>query len=458
MTAPRDRASLLACWDRLVSANPDARALLSADGDPLSRKQLDLRALESEERLRGVGLRAGHLLVMQLPNGPDWMATFLAAWRLGVAVVPIDIDATPDRARETAKQIGAFAIVCAEETRLANPARLKRFRDREIALGKVTSGSSGSPKVFYFKAGEAIADGARIIQAMDIRPDDVNLGLALWGHSYGLGNIVMPLLIQGTATTWGNAPWPHDIARSVERTRATILPSVPTALRALCESGVLPTQLATLRLALSAGARLEPELARRFRDVFGITVRNFYGSSETGGLCFDATGERALEGGSVGSPLPGVRFTQGRGDRVYAESDAVFTLGNRRRNGRNGVCLLADRARLLPSGELQLLGRAGRFAKVGGKRISLPEVEDRLREIDGVEDAFACEIQLRGEGALAAAAQSTRAADELDVAIRAAIPRSLRPKRFMALPRFPQNARGKTDAAALFALLSAERG
>ena len=57
---------------------------------------------------------------------------------------------------------------------------------------------------------------------------------------------------------------------------------------------------------ISAGAPLSAEVAQQFYRRYGIKIHNFYGSSETGGICYDRTGNATLSGRSVGKPLSGV--------------------------------------------------------------------------------------------------------------------------------------------------------
>ena len=50
---------------------------------------------------------------------------------------------------------------------------------------------------------------------------------------------------------------------------------------------------------ISAGAVLPPAVAQAFFERFGVKIHNFYGSSETGGICYDRTGSASLSGRSV---------------------------------------------------------------------------------------------------------------------------------------------------------------
>src|SRR4030095_5898793 len=67
-----------------------------------------------------------------------------------------------------------------------------------VAMLKLTSGSTGIPKATLTTEAQLAADGRALTEAMGIRPDDWQVGAIPVSHSYALGNIVAPLLLQGT--------------------------------------------------------------------------------------------------------------------------------------------------------------------------------------------------------------------------------------------------------------------
>ena len=97
-----------------------------------------------------------------------------------------------------------------------------------------------------------------------IEPEDCNLGAIPFGHSYGLGNLVLPLIAQGTAVIASTEILPDALAAQIERFGATVLPSVPAVLRGLAESGVDADRLRSLRRIISAGAPLRGGSCERF--------------------------------------------------------------------------------------------------------------------------------------------------------------------------------------------------
>jgi acyl-coenzyme A synthetase/AMP-(fatty) acid ligase len=245
------------------------------------------------------------------------------------------------------------------------------------------------------------------------------------------------------------------IGRDFLRWRPTVFPGVPPIWRALASGEVDPGNFISLRLAISAGAPLDPGIARAFAARLGRPLRNFYGSSETGGIAFDRTGKATLEGG-VGRALRGVSVTKAKGNRIRVCSAAVFTRSNRLRDGNVGCWIPPDEVEVGPRGELRLAGRRGKTVKIAGRRVNLAEVESRLRKIAGVHEAWVG-VSLDGRGTLGAAVASERSADELRADLLGDTAPWKVPKKWLILPSLPQTARGKRDSRSLCAQLFGSR-
>jgi acyl-CoA synthetase (AMP-forming)/AMP-acid ligase II len=446
-------STLLTSWTTTVRSAPAAVAVTEvATGLKHSRAELDERA-EAWREAYGAGL-AGKTVMLAEPNGAEWFRVFLGLLKADAVVVPLDPGEPIATQQETARALRAGWLWSGGQLHvIAVGARRRRDRRRLI---KLTSGSTGRPRALAFTDAQMLADGAQVCAGMGIRPDDVNFGLIPFGHSYGLGNLVLPLLIQGTAIVAGTAALPHAMADAIAEWRPTIFPAVPALLQALVVSEIATDRLASLRTIISAGAPLSSDTAAAFRVKFGRAIHSFYGSSETGGITYDRTGEAASTGRSVGTPLPGVRLVFGKRGRFTLESAAVFTLGNRRRGeGGGGAYQPADIAELRTDGELVLRGRAGRFVKIAGRRLNLAEVERALKSLPGVRDAL-----VAPHGGRADALAAVVATDEPGASLRTQLRERLAPwkipKRIVVLPEFPVTARGKPDTRRLREQLDAE--
>jgi long-chain acyl-CoA synthetase len=439
-------STLLAKWNRTVETGPHERAITdAATGQSWTRSQLDAAASEWHSKYGEIV--AGQRIALAEPNGADWLRVFLGSLSAAAVVVPLDPGEPVDAQRDTARAIGA-TVLCRNGEVEALTTRRRRAREGGRLI-KLTSGSTGAPRPILFQDAEMIAYGRQLCAAMGIRDVDINLGLIPWGHSYGLGNLVMPLILQGTAIVFGSAPLPHAIASAVETWQPTIFPAVPALLRALAESSVPTAQLQSLQTVISAGAPLPPEVAQRFQERFGRKIHNFYGSTETGGISYDPSGDSAALGRGVGQPIPGVELVFGRGGRFEVRSAAVYTIGNR----RPGSHRMADIGQLDVRGELKLAGRVGRFVKIAGRRLNLAEVEQALKRLPGVRDAMVTPHAARAD-ALAAAVATERSANEIRDALRQSLASWKIPKKIVILGSFPLTSRGKTDTRQLQAVLA----
>jgi acyl-CoA synthetase (AMP-forming)/AMP-acid ligase II len=435
---------LLRLWRATVQRSPGAPALIEAgSGRQWSRAELaESASAWRAAAIGGRGLR-GRRVLLGAANGAGWFQGFLGLLEAGAVPVLIDPAEPPEAQGAAARAVGASAVWT--DGRL-EPIAAGRVRPAAgHCLVKLTSGSTAAPRGIAFTHAQMAADGRQICRTMGIGADDLNLAVIPLGHSYGLGNLVMPLLLQGTAVLCSAGPLPHALAAECARWRPTVFPAVPALLRALALSDVSAADFASLRLVLSAGAVLPRATAAAFAGKFHCAVHGFYGSSETGGITYDRTGAATLEGRSVGPPLLGVRLTFHSGGRFSVASAAVHGAG-RHRPG--------DRGRLNSAGELVLLGRADRTLKLAGRRVDLAEVEAAMLTVPGIREAYAAPHPQKAE-ALAAAVATALTPDEVRRRLRSRLAAWKVPARLVTLRELPTTARGKPDLVRLRQLLAA---
>lgn len=442
---------LLHAWEETVRRRGGRPAVMQAsDRHSCTFRQLDGRAAGwLANHLPPAGLE-GRAVVFSAPNGIGWFSIFVGLLRGGATIVPLDAAEPPGAQLRLAETLRAGYWW--DGARLVPLPNSLRYR-RPACLIKLTSGTNGIPRPLAFTPAQLLADAGQVAATMGIRPGDLNYALIPLGHSYGLGNLTIPLVALGVPLVCGAAPLPHAIAEDFRRWRPTVFPCVPAVWRALAASDVEPESMRSLRLPISAGAPLPAEVARDFVARFGLRLHNFYGSSETGGIAFDRTGNATLAGG-VGSALQGVRITRLRGERVRVCSAAVFTRGNRRVRGRLGCWTPPDRVTVGPRGELRLAGRRGAVAKIAGRRVSLAEVELRLRSLAGVREAWV-QVGPGPDAVLGAALATDRPVAELRSELLPTTAAWKIPKKWILLPSLPLTARGKVDARGLYARLFA---
>lgn len=506
-----DQPSLLACWQRVLSERRSDTAVIDfATGGRHTFADIEAEAIAIEHELRAAlttgaaqdplpasaiaqtpSDTAAPVVLLCLPNGARWLSASLAIRRCHAVLAPLEpepdsealttkhaalalrlravarIDTSgihpippTQQARDDAQQAGNDAQQAGSDVQQTGAnARQTRGNARQVNnnaprssqtpyLIKLTSGSSGEPKALPFTEGNMVADGLNIITTMGLAAHSLNYAAIPFGHSYGLGNLVLPFFLQGTAIACASSILPRVLATEIAACSATFFPAVPTLARALCAAQVQPQQLATLERVICAGSVLQPQTAQEFYALYGKRLHNFYGSSETGGICFDPNGEATLSGRSVGRALANVSLAIDAEGHVQVQSAAVCAaLADARQR-----LSLPDCGTLLANGELQLTGRSGREIKIGARRLDLNTWEAQVRALPGIEDAYACQgTRPGGETLLCAALQTQQPPTTVREQLAHALPRWQQPGRLLILSAFPQTARGKTNTAALHA-------
>lgn len=441
-----DKQPILAAWSRTLARRGDAAAILAADGGVLRTfAGIEREARELETRLGT--LQHGLVAAVQLGNDPRFPALLLALWRRGMIPLPLD------RAVEKDSLAAALAIcrAGAHITRHGDGALDIRHSESVIPplppcadFLKLTSGTTGSPRAIRFTAAQLLADCDAVCDTMGIGDSDVNFGVIPWSHSYGFSNLITPLLCRGVSLVAGEDRLPRAILDGLARSGATVFPGLPVFFQKLSALDAPP--LPRLRLCISAGAPLDGVTAAAFRARHGVKIHSFYGSSECGGIAYDASDGEVPEG-CVGEPMRGVELmhdeSTGRievrgpavGEGYFPDPDDAV-LGD-------GRFIPGDLVRRAAQG-LVLVRRVSDFINVAGRKLNPAEVEAVLRSCPGVREAvvFGVASVLRGEEPVACIVGDV-STDALLRHCAAALPSWQVPRAFWMLDALPVNERGK---------------
>jgi long-chain acyl-CoA synthetase len=484
-------------FHRIAYDTPD-RLLLHArsEGRTLSAAALRDEAQRAGAALGGLGLGPDHLVISVAGNRSGFYALLLACLAKGIALMPVDRGTPVPEVLDLASRFGAQAIVLATDEAPSLDGRLPASGPRlpvrhrvsplpgELAIAwledaepepsiyrgaavlKLTSGSTGLPRAAFTTDRHLLLDSEHIVSAMDIRPDDVQLGLIPLSHAYGLGSLVVPLMIQGTAVVLRETFVPGHVPEDGAHYHARVFPGVPFMFEHLVAhlpADAWPRSLGTL---ISAGARLDVDMARDFAGRFGVKIHSFYGATETGGICYDASDE-VRDAPTVGWPLPGVSVTLRAdedappdGGRVHVAGDAVtqgYAGAPADRTAFADGFLTGDLGRLEDDGRLTLTGRVSAFVNVAGRKVQPDEVERVLREMPAIVDARVLGLPDERRGQQLVACLVSRNRELRPYAIRAFCAERLAahkiPRAFVFVDELPCDIRGKTNRRALEALV-----
>jgi fatty acid CoA ligase FadD22 len=360
--------------------------------------------------LASAGVRRGDRVLIALPDGVEFVLAFLGAVRIGAVAVPVNPRLT--EADHRAAAAGAAAVVCTtdlsgrfEGTVLAGeeldaggypPAPAVEVTDDDAAYAQFTSGTTGTPKEARHGHGHPpVYVEAFARPAIDIRRTDVLLSVSKLYFAYGLGNsLFFPLLTGCAAVLHAGHPRPDEIAGEIARQQVTVLFSVPTFYAHLVAGG-RSAEMASVRVAVSAGEALGVELAARARAFLGCPILDGLGSTEVG-QTFASNTLAECRDGTVGKALPPYR--------VDVRDGVLWVAGPTLPLGHAGDWLCTgDRAVLDEDGFLHLRGRVDDIEQVGGISVSPLEIEAVLSRHPAVtEVAVAGVVDVEGASRLEA--------------------------------------------------------
>lgn len=430
-------------------AGLDRPALLDERGTTISTfSGIENGAAEWRKKLQ---LPAGAVVAVRIGNHWAWPSIFLALLANQLVTLPLDASLRGEAAERVLSAAGAsllFDLKDGEITvqELVNPVPV--WNGLAPDLLKVTSGSTGGPRLVRFTAGQLLADADNICATMGIDASDLNYGVIPFSHSYGFSNLITPLLVHGVPLVVAADAIPRAVIDGLRKTKATIFPGVPVFFQALSKTPGAPLP-ESLRLCVSAGAPLSSETTREFYMQFGHKIHSFYGASECGGICYDASESIELPPGYVGQPMQNVAITfLDRTGRIAITSNAVgsgyFPLNEPETLG-DGVYHPGDLLESARDG-YRIAGRLSEFINVGGKKLNPIDVEEVICRLPGVTQAvvFGVASERRVQSIIAAVV-CKKSLTETD--IRAHCLRHLNPwqvpERVWILPEIFVSERGK---------------
>ena len=278
-------------------------------------------------------------------------------------------------------------------------------------------------------------------------------------HLYGLLFRVLWPLAAGRPFLRTALLHPEELVPYLEEPGAFALASTPVALRGLAERNDLASA-SRCRAIFSSGGPLEAEVARRVADALGAPPIEVYGSTETGGVA----ARQQWQGDESWRPLPGVEAVVSDDGRLLVTSPFVSS-GEPIGSGATRFAT-GDRAEADDEGGFRLRGRADRTVKIAEKRLSLPDMESRLREHPAVAEVALVLVDGPGEPRVAAVVVPTAAGRalyasggrralgrELSEHLARDFDRVLLPRAWRVVDALPRNAQGKTSVRALRTLL-----
>jgi long-chain acyl-CoA synthetase len=356
--------------------------------------------------------------------------------------------------------------------RAAAPRPVPQLPDPEkLACLLYTSGTSGRPRAAMLTHRAMIAniDQAAEVQPPMIHGDDVVLGVLPLFHVYGLNAVLGGVLRHRAKLVLVDRFDPQATLDLIDDEAVSVVPVAPPVFAYWIAEDHLRERLGPVRLMLSGSAPLSTELVERFTDETGIPVHQGYGLTEAAPIVTSTLCSAELKNGSVGAALPGIEIKllddvghQPEGDdagEIWIRGANVFSgywpdgEGGPDADGWWGT---GDVGFLDDSGDLFLVDRLKELVIVSGFNVYPVEVEDVIREVDGVAEAAVIGVEdaLTGEAVVAYVVPTDgAAAGALADAVRdhcgTRLARFKQPSRIEVVDELPLTVTGKVQKGRL---------
>lgn len=516
LLSPSQRADMLQRWNSTardfpsdlclhtlfeaqVEATPEATAL-EFEEQSLTYAELNLRTDRLAARLRAHGVREGTFVAIHIARSPAMIVAVLATLKAGGAYVPLETTHPFARKTHILEDCQPAWLLHAGDApalgHLAEPPLLIHVNlagddppvlisrrssvSSQLAYLIYTSGSTGRPKGVMVEHRSVVNRLFWMLRHFSIGADDRVLQKTALGFDVSVWEIFVPLICGGCLVLAGAGAQadPERLSHLLCKRRVSVAHFVPSMLHiflAQLDSAVFPD----LRHVICSGEELPPTTVEDFQNKLPHTaIYNLYGPTEAS---IEVSWHRCeLDHSAVRVPIgqpidncqlyvldrehrllpPGVTgelyiggtpVARGYFNRptLTAErflSDPFVTDPHAR------IYKTGDRARRLPNGEIDFLGRSDAQIKLRGFRIELSEIESHFARYPGVDDAL---VSLYHDAVLGPiligywVGDRTVDAQDLRDYLAAAVPDYMVPTHFVPLASLPLNANGKLDRSAL---------
>ncbi|RPF19987.1 class I adenylate-forming enzyme family protein [Myceligenerans xiligouense] len=401
---------LLERLDALAREAPERIAVQAADRPPVTRAEFAAMAREAGHAIRSCwgGKAEDGPVVVVVDGSPRSLASLVGALGCGLGIVAVEAGSPAlTGSRGVLADLEVGVVVAADVPALWPNARVLDPGDLGGAVSlttfpemfpaapscdpellQLTSGSSGQPRLARQTYAGAVVAALSYVDRFQLAADDVVVLPVSAAHSYGMAGMLSALLVGATVTS---LPTFTPAAAAAALRDATVLFGTPLMYRYLTVGPLGRDRAGALRLAVSAGAPLDAQVAEAFRTRTGVAVRQVYGSTEAGLIACTPAWRSGVPPDAVGPVAPGVDVRVAPDGELLVRTRSLMRgyFGDGPLHLDRGFYPTGDLGAVGEDGLLRITGRKSRFAKIGGRRVGFALVEDALKRCPGVVDAVA---------------------------------------------------------------------
>jgi amino acid adenylation domain-containing protein/non-ribosomal peptide synthase protein (TIGR01720 family) len=495
-------------FEEQVERTPDGVAVVFED-QQLTYQQLNTRANQLAHYLQSLGVKADVLVGLCVERSLFMIVGILGILKAGGAYVPLDLDYPAERLSFMLEDAQVSVLLTQQQLVESLPKHQARVVCLDTDWEKIaqkcesnlvnaatpdnlayviyTSGSTGKPKGVLVNHNNVTRLFAATNSWYNFNSQDVWTLFHSYAFDFSVWEIWGALLYGGKLVVV-----PYLVTRSPEsfyqllcQEKVTILNQTPSAFRQLiqAEQSIATADDLNLRLVIFGGEALELLSLQPWFERHGDTrpqLVNMYGITETTvHVTYRPLSKADLQSTAsvIGRPIPdlqvyvldehqqpvpigvsGEMYVGGAGvARGYLNRHELtqqrFISHSFVESGGSKLYKTGDKARYLPNGELEYLGRIDNQVKIRGFRIELGEIEALLASHPDVwESVLVVREDEPGDKRLVAyvvKSDESLITNQLRQFLKAKLPDYMVPSTFVILDSLPLTPNGKIDRRAL---------
>jgi len=430
--------------DRNIRQGRGHKTALTFSDRNYSYNDIQKMVNKTANALIDLGVRIEDRVLILLLDTPEFFACFWGALRIGAVPVPCNTMLTPEEYFYFLNDSRAKVLICNESLvpmvyritgdlpylrdlivieegggaklpftqkyrRAPSTCKSAPTTKDDVGFWLYSSGSTGFPKGTIHSQHDMVVCARNFAEGvLGMTENDKTLSAARLFFAYGLGNSnYFPLSVGASAVIYPDRPTPEIMFNLLTKHQPTIFFGVPTLYAAMLdfaakqdiETGRKPDPNAThefssVRLCLSAGEALPPDVYSRFKARYGVDILDGIGSTEMLHI-FLSNQPGQIKPGSTGKPVPGyeIRLVDAESNdvpdgeigtlHVKGKSAAQFywrKLAKTRKTMVGEWINTGDQFHRDKDGFYWCHGRGDDMLKVGGIWVSPVEVERSLTE------------------------------------------------------------------------------
>ena len=478
--------------------DPKKTAIVDLEtGTAIDFGQLDRVAIDIAAYLKSKGIRKGSRVLVLSDECLEKLLIWFGVWRIGAVICPfnleinekqmadltaalkpslilyhkeIDVDAMVGDAPAERVRFGAWSANgekdAQDELFVALPhgddAQLPERNDAaDTACIFCTSGTTARPKIVIYNHAAYWMNGLDTLEFLGLTEDDRTLEYRSFGWNSAQVLSLLPFLQKGPTMHIARRFSHSRFFEWIQKYGITFSAGVPTVLNILLNKpiGYTAKDVPTLRLMSCSTAPLTAQQWLQFEEMYGVTLLQMYGMSETGWVC----GNRhyAKKMGTVGLPAlhQELLIVDAAGNECPPGVEGEITVGG----PQMAVGYLLDDGSIDPvlgkrikTGDLgikdaeefvRVSGRSKDLIIRGGVNIAPLEIDEVLLRHPGVAEAAAVGVpdKIHGEEVVCYVVPKDKGLTEAALLTHCGkfLPPAKTPKQALIVAALPKSERGK---------------